>query len=150
VIISDAEAATPQPDSIAPAEPSRALDRTIRIAGLVISILAAFLSGLLELFLTPLRLGGFPIGVAVPIAMAANVAIAWFAVTTTGRRWALGPPWILWTLMMLFAAGVRTNEGDYLLSGDDWVALIMILLGSLAFAVYSYRMILKRVPVTKP
>jgi hypothetical protein len=57
----------------------------------------------------------------------------------------MAPPWALWTLMMLFAAGVRTSEGDYLLAGNDWVGLVMILVGSLSFAVYSYRMILKRV-----
>jgi hypothetical protein len=136
-------------DPEAPATPRRdrpALERIIRIAGLVIAVLAAIFSGLLELFLTTLRLGGFPIGVSVLMAVVGNAAIAWFAVTTTGRRWALGPPWALWTLLMLFAAGVRTTEGDYLLSGNDYVALIMILLGSLTFAVYSYRMILKRAP----
>jgi hypothetical protein len=128
----------------------RALERAIRIAGLVIAILAAILSGLLELFFTTLRVGGFPIGVSILMAVVANTAIAWFAVTTTGRRWALGPPWALWTLMMLFAAGVRTNEGDYLLGGNDYVALVMILLGSLTFAVYSYRMILKSPVAAKP
>jgi hypothetical protein len=46
---------------------------------------------------------------------------------------------------MLIAAGVRTSEGDYLVSGDNWVALVMILLGSLTFAVYAYRMIMKRI-----
>ena len=49
---------------------------------------------------------------------------------------------------MLAAAGTRTAEGDYLLSGDNWVALLMILAGSLTFAVYSYKMILK--PVGPP
>jgi len=130
--------------------PSRALDRTIRITGLVVAVLAAIFSGLLELFFTSLRFGGVPVGVSIPMAVVANVAVAWFAVTTTGRRWALAPPWAVWTLMMLFAAGVRTTEGDYLISGDNWVALIMILVGSLTFAAYSYRMILRRVSVTKP
>jgi hypothetical protein len=129
---------------------SRALDLVIRIAGVVVSIVAVILSGVLEIFSTTLRVGGVPIGVAIPFAVVANVAIAWFAVTTTGRRWALGPPWVIWTLMMLFAAGVRTNEGDHLISGDNWVALFMILVGSLAFAFYSYRMIMRRGSVTKP
>jgi hypothetical protein len=56
----------------------------------------------------------------------------------------MGLPWALWTLFMLFAAGVRTTEGDYLLGGNDWVALVMILVGSLSFAVFSYRAILRR------
>jgi hypothetical protein len=76
----------------------------------------------------------------------ANPAIAWFAVTTTERRWAVGLPWALWTLLMLAAAGIRTDEGDYLIGASDWVALVMILVGSLAFALYAYRMILSGRP----
>jgi hypothetical protein len=135
-------------------------DPLVVAGGVVVSIVAAFVTGVLELFLTTMRAGdlttiwrgnaigsggGPVIGVSILLAVLANYGIAWFAVSTTGRRWALGPPWVLWTLMMLFAAGVRTNEGDYLLGGDDWVALVMILLGSLTFAVFAYRMILKGV-----
>jgi hypothetical protein len=135
-------------------------DPIIRVAGLVVSILAAFLSGVFELLLTTLRAGDFGtvwrgaaigsgrgplVPVSILLAIVLNYAIAWFAVTTTRRRWALGPPWALWTLMMFAASGVRTSEGDYLLGGSNWVALVMILVGSLSFAVYSYRMILKRV-----
>jgi hypothetical protein len=125
---------------------SRALDFVLRVAGVVISLLATILTAMLELFLTPLRLGGVPVGVSIVLAAVANPAIAWFAVTTTERRWALGPPWALWTLLMLAAAGVRTNEGDYLVGASDWVALVTILVGSLAFALYAYRTILGRPP----
>ena len=149
MILSDSEAPAPTPVPAEQKKESRALDRTIRVAGVVVSVLAAVLSGLLELFFTTLRVGGVPVGVSVLMAVAGNVAIAWFAVTTADRRWALGPAWVVWTLMMLLAAGVRTREGDYLVSGDDWVAMVMILAGSLTFAVYAYRMIL-RTPVRKP
>jgi hypothetical protein len=136
-----------QPAQVAEEEPreSRALDVIVRVAGVVIAILATIFSGVLEIVLSTLRVRGVLAGVSIPMAVVTNVAIAWFAVTSTGRRWALGPPWALWTLMMLAAAGIRTNEGDYLLSGDNWIALVMILVGSLTFAVFSYRMILKRV-----
>ena len=152
------------PEAVAvesPRQPWRGWDPAIRVAGVVISVLAAFLSGALEVLLSTLRAGdlttiwrGDPIGsgsgpllgVSVLLAVAGNLGIAWFAVSTTGRRWALGPPWALWTLLMLFAAGVRTHEGDYLINGDDWVALVMILAGSLTFAIYAYRMILKGIP----
>jgi hypothetical protein len=129
----------------APVERSRpVVDLVFQVLGVVISLLATVLTGVLELFLTPLRVGGVPVGATVLLAAVANTAIAWFAVHTTRRRWALGPPWALWTLMMIFASGMRTREGDYLLSGNDWIALVMILVGSLAFAVYAYRMILHR------
>ena len=132
-----------------PAEPpqerreSHALDVLIKVCGVVISVVAAVLSGLLEIFLAPLRAGGIPLGVAVVLAVVGNFSIAWFAHTTVGRRWAVAPPWVIWTALMLFAAGVRTDEGDYLIAGDNWVALVMILIGSLTFAIYAYRMILK-------
>ena len=146
-----------QPEQPAPSK----WEPIIRVGGLFVAIVAAVVTGLLELLLTTLRWGdlatiwrGDPIGsgngpvlgVAILLAVVANWAIAWFAVSTTGRRWALGPPWALWTLMMLFAAGVRTHEGDYLLGGEDWIALVMILAGSLTFAVYTYRQILKGIP----
>lgn len=134
-------------EELPPGPPSRALERTVKIAGVVVSVLATVFSALLELFLTPLRLGGVPVGAAIVLAVVANLAICWFVMTTVGRRWALAPPWGLWTLIMFFAAGTRTTEGDYLVGGDDWVALVMILAGSLAFAVFTYKMILR--PVTK-
>jgi hypothetical protein len=133
-----------------PGPPSAALARAITIAGVVISVLATVLSALLELFLTPLRLGGVPVGAAIALAVLANLGICWFVMTTVGRRWALAPPWALWTLIMFFAAGTRTTEGDYLIGGDDWVALVMILAGSLAFAVYTYKMILRPPPGPRP
>ncbi|GIE99020.1 hypothetical protein [Paractinoplanes rishiriensis] len=143
-----------------PRPPWAGWDPLIRVAGVVVSIVATIVTGVLELFLTPLRAGDFVsiwggasigsgrgpvIGLGILFAVVANYLIAWFAVGTTGRRWALGPPWALWTLLMMFAAGTRTPEGDYLLGGDDWVAMVMILAGSLSFAVYAYRMILRGV-----
>lgn len=164
---------TPMPDAQSPAEEIQAPEThevrarepwlgwepVIRITGLVVAIVAAVVTGFFEIILSTLRAGdlatiwrgdaigsgGGPLlGVSVLLAAVLNYAIAWFAVTTTHRKWALGPPWALWTLIMLFAAGVRTREGDYLLGGSDWVALVMILVGSLTYAVFSYRLILKR------
>ena len=138
-------------------------DTVVRVAGVGIAILATVVTAFLELELSSLRTGAFgsllkgdspyegsgaPLPLAVPLAIGANLAIAWFAVTTTGRRWAVGPPWALWTLLMLGAAGTRTTEGDHLVGGTNWTALVTILAGSLTFAVYAYRMILR--PVAKP
>ena len=140
-------------------------ERLIRVAGIVVSLLAAFVSAVFELLLTTLRAGdvvsvwrGDPIGsgggpllgVSVLLAIVGNLVIAWFAVATTGRRWAFGPAWALWTVLMFVAAGVRTAEGDYLLSGTNYIALATILIGSLTFAIYAYRIILKRMPPAAP
>jgi hypothetical protein len=157
----DETAANAGPEAAEQAKTPRAWESVLRIAGVVVAIVAAFVSGVFELLLSTFRAGdvasvwsgdaigsgdGPPIGLSIVVAVVLNYGIAWFAVTATGRRWALGPPWALWTLLMLFAAGVRTREGDYLLTGDNWVALVMILFGSLTYAVYAYRMIMKRIP----
>jgi hypothetical protein len=139
-----------EPETLAedpPARPRPVVDLVLRVAGVVITLLATVVTAVAELYLTPLHVGGVPIGVAVPFAALANWSIAWFAVHTVRRRWALGPPWVLWTVLMFLASGMRTREGDYLLSEDDWIALVMILVGSLAFAIYAYRMILRRPPL---
>lgn len=127
----------------APRPPSRWAGPALRVTGAVVSVLATVVTGVLELLLAPLRIGGTLIGVAALVAVLANAAIGWFAVATVGRRWAMAPPWAIWTLMMFFAAGVRTDEGDQLLAGDNWVGLVMILLGSLVFALQAYRLILR-------
>ncbi|GID25365.1 hypothetical protein C8E87_4012 [Paractinoplanes brasiliensis] len=156
----ETEVSTPPEQTPAP-EPRKPADwePLIRAGGVVVSILAALISGFLEINLSTLRSGdlvtiwrgdaigsgGGPLlGLSILLAGGLNWAIAWFAVTTTRRRWALAPPWALWTLLMLGAAGVRTDEGDYLLGGENWVALVMILVGSLTYAIFSYRLILKR------
>ncbi|MBL7254917.1 hypothetical protein [Paractinoplanes lichenicola] len=160
------EVSTPLEEPPAPEPKKPGWDPVLRVAGVVISILAALISGFLEINLSTLRAGDFVtiwrgdaigsgggplLGLSILLAGGLNWAIAWFAVTTTRRRWALGPPWALWTLLMLGAAGVRTDEGDYLLGGENWVALVMILVGSLTYAVYSYRLILKgRLPQQTP
>jgi hypothetical protein len=154
--------AVASPAAVSPAaSPRGGWEVIVRTGGVVVSIVFAFVSGVLELLLSTLRAGdltaiwhGDPIGsgggplipVSAVLAVVGNIGLAWFAVGTTGRRWALGPPWAVWTVVMLIAAGVRTNEGDYLLSGTNYVALAMILIGSLTYAIYAYRMILKRIP----
>ncbi len=140
-------------------QPWAGWDTVLRVAGVVVSVVATLVLTLIELELSVLRVGGVTgifhgdfdawsgggelIGLAIPLTVGANLALAWFATTTIGRNWAIGVPWALWTVVMLYAAGTRTAEGDYLLGGDNWVALVMILAGSLAFAVYAYRMIMK-------
>lgn len=136
-------------------------ETVIRVGGILVSIVATVVVTVIELELSVLRVGGVTglfhgdfavwagsgalIGLAIPVTVAANLALAWFATTTIARNWAIGVPWALWTLLVLGAAGTKTTEGDYLLGGDNWVALVMILVGSLAFAVHAYRMIMKPV-----
>ncbi|MBB4737364.1 hypothetical protein BJY16_000823 [Actinoplanes octamycinicus] len=131
----------------------------MRALAVLVTVLLTVVATLLEFELSALRVGGLTglfrgetdvwsgagqlAGLAIPVTVAVNLGLAWFAVATIGRSWAIGVPWALWTLLALGAAGTRTTEGDYLLGGDNWVALVMILVGSVTFAVYAYRMIMK-------
>lgn len=150
-------APAPWPVMGEPPAPWAGWDTVLRAAGVSISIVATLVTAFLELELTALRTGAFgalldgnspyegsgaPLPLVIPLTIVANLAITWFAVTTTGRRWAAAPPWALWTLIMMVAASTRTSEGDYLLGGENWVALVTILAGSLTFAVHTYQLIL--------
>ena len=121
-------------------------DSVLRAVGLVLSVLLALLTGLLELYLAPLRLGGVLVGAAALVVIPVNVFLAWFAQRVVGTRFAFAWPWVTWTLLMFVAAGVRTDEGDQLLAPDNWVGMVLILTGSIAFAAYAYRIVLNPPP----
>jgi hypothetical protein len=135
----------PPVDLVVDGSPSRlavAVDGVWRFLGGLLSVLMALLTGLLELYFAPLRVGGVLIGISVLLAVSCNVGLAWFATRTVGARWAVVLPWVPWTALMFIAAGVRTDEGDQLLSSDNWVGMVLILVGSVAFAGFAYRQIL--------
>ena len=90
----------------------RPVDLGLRIAGGVGAVLAALVTGVLELLVAFLRVGGVLFG----------LALAWF-------------------VLMVIAAS-PTEEGDLLLTGS-WVGLLMLLGGSVTFAVVAFRMIMQ-------
>lgn len=116
-------------------------DLALRVLGGVLVVLAAVVTAVLEVFFTPLRLGGYLIGVSALVAVVANVALADFAYRTVGAKWAVALPAVTWFAVLMVAAG-STAEGDILLAGNNWVGLATIFTGSMAFAIVAYRMIL--------
>lgn len=118
-----------------------AFDLALRVAAGLIAAGAAALSAVLELFLATVRVGGHLIGVSVLLAVAANVALSWFAHRAVGTGWAVGIPALVWFGLMVVAAG-GTAEGDILLAGNNWVGLAMIVAGSMSFAVMGFRLVL--------
>lgn len=119
----------------------RVVDLVLRVAGGVLAAFGGVLTAVLELVLAGARVAGQLIGVSVLVAVVANVVLSWFAHTTVGRRWAVVLPALPWFAMMVVAAG-RTDEGDLLLTGDNWVGLAMIVAGAMTFAVMGFRLIL--------
>ncbi|MFG1842013.1 hypothetical protein ACGFH8_26715 [Micromonospora sp. NPDC049175] len=121
--------------------PPRLLDLGLRLAGAVVVVVAGVLSGVLELLLATVRVGGQLIGVSALLAVGTNIVLSWFAHEAVGRRWAVALPAVPWFALMAVAA-IRTNEGDLLLAGDNWVGLAMIVAGAMTFAVMGFRQIL--------
>ncbi|BCL13835.1 hypothetical protein GA0074694_0344 [Micromonospora inyonensis] len=136
---------TPEPEQAAPpSSPGRAvrvLDLALRVAGGALAVFGGALTAVVELVLAGVRVGGQLIGVSVLVAIVANVVLGWFAHVTVGRRWAVVLPAVPWFAMMVVAAG-RTDEGDVLLSGNNWVGLAMIVAGAMTFAVAGFRLML--------
>lgn len=79
---------------------------------------------------------------AVVLAVIGNLGLVWFTHTVTGRIGLSLLPGVAWFIIMVAAAG-RTSEGDLILTGDNWVGLLTILCGSLAWALAAYRLILR-------
>ncbi|MDG4793858.1 hypothetical protein [Micromonospora sp. WMMD1082] len=135
------------PQEQEPPRPSRLrrpVDIGLRAAGGAVAVVAAVATAVLELLLAPLRIGGHLVGVAVLVAVVANIALSWFVVETVGRRWAVALPALPWVVIMVAAAD-RTSEGDVLLVGN-WVGLILVVAGAMTFAVMAFRSILAPAP----
>ncbi|MFG1844302.1 hypothetical protein [Micromonospora carbonacea] len=131
-----------------PGWPWRPLDLALRVAGGVVAVVGAVATGLLELILSTVRVSGTLVGVSVPVAVLANVALSWFAHAAVGRRWAVVLPATPWFVLM-GAAAIRTSEGDLLLAGDNWVGLAMIVAGAMTFAVMGFRQVLAPPPARR-
>jgi hypothetical protein len=116
------------------------LDVALRTAGALIAVVAALVTAALELMLSTLRVGETLIGVAALVAIAANILLAWFAYAVVGRKWAVALPALAWFSVIFTAAG-GTTEGDIGFAGNNWVGVAIVILGSLAFAAATVRMI---------
>jgi hypothetical protein len=124
-----------------PPAPSEGGDLLLRAVGLLVAVVAAVVSAILEVFLVPVRIGTILIGVSVVLAVVGNLTLVWFTHLATGWRWAVALPALAWFAVFLPASS-RTAEGDLLLIGNDWVGLATILAGSVAFAIGGSRLIL--------
>ncbi|GGM32662.1 hypothetical protein ACFFX1_05090 [Dactylosporangium sucinum] len=133
-------------------ELERRLNLWITVGGLVVVTLLALVLALIEAFFAPFRLHGT--GARIPIslvlAVVTNPLLGWFAFTTTGRRLAALLPAGAWCAVWILAAG-RTTEGDLLLTDGNWVGLLTLFAGPLAFAVGIYVSALRQRPAnSKP
>lgn len=131
------DAAPDQPGAGEPG-PSRLADWLLRLAGAVVALLGGVVAAVWTLLLVPLRLVAGDLVVRLPVAIllaiAGNVALLWFARRATGSRWGVLLPAVGWFAVMLPALG-STTEGDRLLLGNDWVALLTLFAGTITLTI---------------
>lgn len=120
-------------------------DLAVRVLGGLVAVAGGLVTALIEVFLAPLRVGTVRLPVSPVLAVLGNVALVWFTYRATGKRGVLVLPALAWMAVLLMAAG-RTDEGDLLLTGDNWVGLATIFVGTAAFAVAAYFLLVPRRP----
>jgi hypothetical protein len=106
--------------------------------GVVFVVLAAWLA-LVEVFWVPLRIGLVPVPVSVVAAVVGNLLLVGAAHRLSGSRVVAVLPALVW-LVVAIAASIRRPEGDLVLAGEGYRAIVpmaVLLLGvvSAAFAV---------------
>ncbi|WP_433613654.1 hypothetical protein ACQP2P_04815 [Dactylosporangium sp. CA-139114] len=118
-------------------EARRSFDIAITVAGLIVATLLGAALAIIEALYSPLRIGGWRVPVSLLMALVTNPLLGWFAYTTTRRRMATLLPAAAWCVVWIMAAG-RTSEGDMIITEDNWVGLLTLFAGPLAFAIGMY------------
>ncbi|MFI5906682.1 hypothetical protein [Dactylosporangium sp. NPDC051541] len=116
---------------------SSTLDIVLTVVGLIVATLLGAALAVIEAVWSPLRVGGFRVPASLVVALVTNPLLGWFAYTVTKRRLATLLPAAAWCVVWIMAAG-RTSEGDMIITEDNWVGLLTLFAGPLAFAVGIY------------
>lgn len=122
----------------------------LRVLGVVVPTWAAALTALVETFLVPLRVGAIHVPVALLLAVALNALIARWVIWAVRSRLAVVVPAAAWIVVVLMFSGGRA-EGDVAIPADNWVGLLLMLVGPASFAVVVYASLLRAPrPVAQP
>jgi hypothetical protein len=113
----------------------------LRVGGTAVGVLLGSATGVWEVFLSPLYVGRVPLPVAPVLAIATNLGLVWFTYFVTGHKGLALLPGVAWFAVMIISAS-KTTEGDVPIPGSDWMGLLAVLLGALAWGIAAYRMIL--------
>jgi hypothetical protein len=120
---------------------SRRAEIGYRVGGTLVGVGFGAMSGFWAALLTPLYvvIGGAVIRlpVAALVVFVANVAIFLFTRYVTGSTALALIPAVSW-LIVIGAAGRTKSEGDLLITGSNWVGIVTILVGALAWAAGPY------------
>jgi hypothetical protein len=111
----------------------RLVDPALRVAAVVVAAALGGVTGIYEALLSPLSWHGFHVPLSPVAALVVNPLLVLLACRGSGRLLAALAPALPWMAVMVLAAD-RTAEGDLIFAGTNWVGLVTLFVGSIAFA----------------
>jgi hypothetical protein len=132
------------PPAVPPGAPgwqARLAEPGLRVGGTVIGVLAGMITAVYEGFLSPLRWGGVHAPVAPVLALIVNPLLVWFTHRVTGSRTLALLPGLAWCLVLVVAA-LGTDEGDIMLAGNNWMAVLLMAAGAISWATAAALMVM--------
>jgi hypothetical protein len=111
----------------------RLFDTALRYAAVVVAAGLGGVTAVYEALLSALYWHGGRLPLSPVVALLANPLLVQLACRSTGRLVAALAPAVPWMAVMLLAAD-RTAEGDLIFAGNNWVGLVTLFVGSIAFA----------------
>jgi hypothetical protein len=123
--------------------------RWLRLAGwALLAVAVAGWLALVEVFWLPWRVGGVPVPVSVPAAVAGNLLLVAAAHRLSGSRLVGALPALVW-LVIAVGGSIRRPEGDLLIAGGSAVTQL-ISLGFLLLGVVAASLAVGRMLGTPP
>jgi hypothetical protein len=122
-----------------------------RVFGVIVGLGLAVITALLEVGLSPVTWPGSAtrMPISVLIAVVANFGLVYLTKYVTGSVGLAFVPAIGWFAVLLMASNT-TGEGDLLIPANNYVGVFTLFLGSLAWAVAAYRLLMHRRPPAPP
>jgi hypothetical protein len=125
------------PTAAVPAAPPGRGDLALRVAGGTVALLAGAVSALVEGFLIPARIGGWPLPLAPLLAAVLGIPLVRYAARVTDSRLGTFLPAAGW-LGAITVLVLPTAEGDLILP-ETPMGLAFFCAGTIAFVVALYR-----------
>jgi hypothetical protein len=122
-------------------------EQLYKIFGVIVGLGLAVITAIFEVGLSPVTFGHSTtrMPISVVIAVVANFGLVYFTKFVTGSAKLAFVPAIGWFAVLLIASNA-TAEGDLLIPANNYVGVFTLFLGSLAWALAAYRVILGRKP----
>jgi hypothetical protein len=117
-------------------------ERILRVGGTLGGVFAAVVIGFAAVILSNFMIGAHHTPVGPLIAIGGNILIVYFTYSVTGHKLLAAVPGVAWFLVTILLS--RKGPGSDLLIQGNWVGLLTLLGGSIAWGLSAYRVIDRR------